>query len=81
MSVIRVRKDVYERLRRLKVEVGARSMAELISILVEIAEKELDKFHGDPKVFLETLKYASEGRREDSEKVNELLYRRKSVTS
>jgi len=44
-------------------------MAESISILVEIAEKELDKFHGDPKVFLETLKYAVESRGEDSEKL------------
>jgi len=74
MSVVRVRKDVYDRLRKLKVKVGAKSMTELISILVEIAEKELDKFHGDPRVFLETLKYAGEGGREDSERVDELLY-------
>lgn len=74
ISVVRVRRDVYEKLKKLKVKVGARSIAELISILVEIAESELDKFHGDPKVFLKTLKYAGEAGKYDSERVDELLH-------
>lgn len=74
MSVIRVGKDVYEELRRLKVKVGAKSMSELISILIRIAMEEVDKFKGDPAVFLKTLKYAGEAGEHDSEKVDELLY-------
>ena len=74
MSVVRVRRDVYEKLKKLKARVGAKSMSELISVLIEVAERELDRFHGDPEVFLSSLKYAGEAGKYDSEKVDELLY-------
>ena len=74
MGVIRVGKDVYEELKRLKVKIGARSMSELISILIRIAKNEIDRFDGDPTIFLKTLKYAGEAGEDDSEKIDELLY-------
>lgn len=53
-------------------------MSELIALLVKIARSELDRFRGDPRVFLETLKHAGEAGENDSERIDELLYGGKS---
>ena len=78
VSVIRVNREVRAKLEELKRKTGVKSMSELIKILIEISEKELDKFKGDPKVFLRTLKAAGEAGRYDSERVDEILYGEKS---
>lgn len=41
------------KLEALKKKIGAKSISQLLKLVVEIAEKELDKFKGNPKVFLE----------------------------
>ena len=74
MSVIRVRQDVYQELKRLRQRLKAKSMSELIELLVDIAKRELDKTRGDPRVFLKTLKYAGDAGENDSEQIDELLY-------
>ena len=74
MSVIRVSEEVYEELKRLKKRVGAKSMSELISMLIKASREKLDEFSGDVSTFLKTLKYAGEGGKYDSERVDELLY-------
>ncbi len=74
MSAIRVRAEVKDRLERLKKKTGAKSMSELIAILVDIGEKELDKFKGNIEALNKSLKFAGEAGREDSERIDELLY-------
>ncbi len=74
MSVIRVRQDVYQELKRLRQRLKVKSMSELIELLVDIAKRELDKTRGDPRVFLKTLKYAGDAGENDSERIDELLY-------
>lgn len=66
--------EVRARLEELKRKVGAKSMSELIRILIEVSEREVDKFKGDPKAFLETLREAREAGRYDSERIDEFLY-------
>ncbi|RLE81104.1 MAG: hypothetical protein DRJ51_04490 [Thermoprotei archaeon] len=78
MSVIRVSEETYNELKKLKRKVGAKSMAELISLLVRISKEKIDEFHGAPATFLRTLKFASEAGEYDSERVDELLYGEKS---
>jgi len=74
VAVVRVREDVYEELKRMKVKVGAKSMSELISLLLRIASDRIDSFKGDPSVFLETLRYAGDAGEHDSERLDELVY-------
>ncbi len=74
MSVVRVRRDVKDRLEKLRKKVGAKSMSELIAILVDIGERELDKFRGDLGALTRSLRFAGEAGRDDSEKIDELLY-------
>ena len=74
MSVIRVSEEVYKELKKMKKKVGARSMSELISLLIKVSSRELEKFSGDPIAFLKTLKLAGEAGEYDSEKVDEILY-------
>jgi len=49
-------------------------MSELILLLIKSSYKELDKFKGDPKIFLKTLKMAGNGGKYDSENVDKILY-------
>ncbi|RLE62464.1 MAG: hypothetical protein DRJ38_09570 [Thermoprotei archaeon] len=74
MSVIRIRAGVKDRLERLKRKTGVKSMSELIAILVEIGEKELDRFEGNIEALSKSLKFAGEAGRRDSERIDELLY-------
>ncbi|MHA1582953.1 MAG: hypothetical protein ACTSYM_10750 [Candidatus Baldrarchaeia archaeon] len=73
-SVIRVESETREKLEVLKKKLGAKSMSQLLKIIVDVAEKELDKFKGNPKIFLKTLKFAGEAGTHDSEQVDKLLY-------
>ena len=74
MGVIRVSDEVYLELKKLKRKIGVRSMSELILLLIKSSYKELDKFKGDPKIFLKTLKMAGNGGKYDSENVDKILY-------
>ena len=74
MGVIRVSDEVYLELKKLKRKIGVRSMSELILLLIKSSYKELDKFKGDPRIFLKTLKMAGNGRKYDSENVDKILY-------
>jgi len=74
MSVIRVNAEVYEELKKLKRKLGAKSMSELISLLIKVSKEELDKFKASPYPFLRTLKFAGEAGEHDSERIDELLY-------
>jgi predicted CopG family antitoxin len=74
MSVIRVSEETYEELKKLMKLTGAKSMSELISFLVKVSQKEIDRFNGNPRTFLSTLKYTRSAGKYDSEKVDELLY-------
>jgi len=73
-GVIRVESETREKLEILKKKLGAKSMSQLLKIIVDVAEKELDKFKGNPKIFLKTLKFAGEAGTHDSEQVDKLLY-------
>nr|MDO8044878.1 hypothetical protein [Candidatus Baldrarchaeota archaeon] len=73
-NVIRVERETREKLEVLKKKLGVRSMSQLLKIIVNVAEKELDKFKGNPEVFLKTLKFAGEAGTHDSEQVDKLLY-------
>jgi len=73
-TVIRISRETREKLEALKKKVGTKNMSQLLKLIVEVAEKELDKFKGDPEVFLETLKFAGEAGEQDSEQVDKLLY-------
>jgi len=74
MAVIRVSEETYEELKKLMKLAGARSISELISLLLKLSYREIDRFNGDPRAFLDTLKYAGDAGKHDSEKVDELLY-------
>ena len=74
MSVIRVRRDVYEELKKLKVKTGASSMSEVISLLLKTVGDKIDRFESEPDILLRSLKYAGEAGRRDSERLDELLY-------
>ena len=74
VGVIRVSEEVHEELRRLKKKLGAKSMSELILMLIRASSKELDRFNGNERAFLETLRYAGKAGKYDSERVDELLY-------
>jgi len=73
-SVIRVDSETREKLEILKKKIGAKNMSQLVRLIVDVAERELDKFKGDPKVFLKTLKFAGEAGTHDSEQIDQLLY-------
>jgi hypothetical protein len=75
-SVIRVSPEVRDRLEVLKRKLRVKSMSKLLEIIISAAEKELDRWEGDPDVFFESLKFSGEAGERDSEQVDELLYRR-----
>ncbi|MEX2706433.1 MAG: hypothetical protein Q6352_014455 [Candidatus Freyrarchaeum guaymaensis] len=75
-SVIRVSREVRERLEVLKRKMNVKSMSKLLEIITEVAEKELDQWEGSPEAFFESLKFSGEAGERDSERVDELLYGR-----
>ncbi|MEM2959702.1 MAG: hypothetical protein QW261_15485 [Candidatus Jordarchaeaceae archaeon] len=76
-SVIRVSSDVRNRLEILKRKLHVKSMSQLLEIIINTAEKELDKWQGDPEAFFESLKFSGVAGERNSEHVDELLYRSK----
>ena len=74
MGVIRVSEEVHRELERLRRRVSAKSMSDLIALLIELSRDRLDRFKGNPEVFLKTLKHAGEAGERDSERIDELLY-------
>ncbi|WXG41515.1 MAG: hypothetical protein WED07_12240 [Candidatus Freyarchaeum deiterrae] len=75
-SVIRISPEVRDRLEILKRKLRIKSMSKLLEIIINTAEKELDRWEGDPDVFFESLRFSGEAGERDSEQVDELLYRR-----
>lgn len=75
-SVIRVSPEVRDRLEVLKRKLRVKSMSKLLEIIIDTAEKELDKWKGEPDAFFESLRFSGEAGERDSEQVDELLYRR-----
>nr|MDO8080321.1 hypothetical protein [Candidatus Freyarchaeota archaeon] len=76
-SVIRVSSEIRDRLKVLKRKLRVESMSKLLEILINAAEKELDRWKGAPDVFFESLRFSGEAGERDSEQVDELLYRGK----
>jgi hypothetical protein len=75
-SVIRVSPEVCDRLEVLKRKLRVKSMSKLLEIIINAAEKELDRCEGDPEAFFKSLRFSGEAGERDSEQVDELLYRR-----
>lgn len=72
--VIRVKREDAERLKALRKALGLKSISDVISLVIEAAEEELDKFKGNINALIKSLKYLGEAGERDSEMVDQLLY-------
>ncbi len=72
-TTVRISLEDKERLEKLSKKLN-RSLVETLRFAIVLAEREADRFRGDPEIVLSSLKHARDIGETDAEKVDEYLY-------
>jgi len=72
-TTVRLSEEDKRRLEKLSKKLN-KSLAETLRFAISLAEKEVDKFKGDPEIVLSSLRYAKDIGKTNAEKVDEYLY-------
>ncbi|RLF17919.1 MAG: hypothetical protein DRZ82_09200 [Thermoprotei archaeon] len=73
-TTIRISLDDKKRLERLAKLMGNRSLVDTLRCILDIAERELDRYKGDLKAVFSSLRYAKDVGETDAEDVDRYLY-------
>ena len=72
-TTVRLSEEDKRRLEKLSKKLN-KSLAETLRFAISLAEKEVNKFKGDPEIVLSSLRYAKDIGKTNAEKVDEYLY-------
>ena len=73
-TTIRISLEDKERLQRIAKLMGIKSLADTLRFILDIAEKEIEKYRVDPSFVLTSLKYAKDIGETNAEEVDKYLY-------
>lgn len=73
-TTIRISLEDKERLQRIAKLMGIKSLADTLRFILDIAEKEIEKYRVDPSLILTSLKYAKDIGETNAEEVDKYLY-------
>ena len=73
-TTIRISLEDKERLQRIAKLMGIKSLADTLRFILDIAEKEIEKYRVDPSLVLTSLKYAKDIGETNAEEVDKYLY-------
>lgn len=73
-TTIRVSLEDKEKLERLAKLMGTKSLADTLRRVLDIAEKEIEKYRADPSTVLASLKHARDAGETNAENVDKYLY-------